>query len=85
MVGPWKFYIDSPLTVSLNLCDGSLTEGDGECWACVDGDGGGDGYGDACGDGRGYGPDDVLDRRCGGGCGDGYGDSWGGGWSENEW
>ena len=30
----WKLYIDSPLTVSLNICRGSLTEGDG----------GGDGY-----------------------------------------
>ena len=74
----WKLYIDSPQKRALDLCFGSLTEGDGY------GDGDGDGYGD-CG---GY--DDwrsgLVQRVDGAGCGYGwYGYYHGDGGSENEW
>ena len=66
----WKIYIDSPLTKSLEVCGGSLTEGDG--YGDSDGiDGAGYGY---SGDGWGFGYSDgggVADR--------------GDGWSSTKW
>ena len=60
----WKFYIDSPQQRALDLCGGSLTEGDGRgCGNCVGGGvyklGAGYGLGDGSGGGGsrdGHGP-----------------------------
>ena len=43
MVGPWKFYIDSPQKRALYACGGSLTEGTGDGYGYGDGYGGGSG------------------------------------------
>ena len=61
----WKIYIDSPQDLALNLCGGSLTEGDGygSGWGC--GYSLGDGEGLGYGHGRGYG-DGNGDARVGG-------------------
>ena len=77
----WKFYIDSPLSVSLNICGGSLTEG------CGDGDGGAARPGDSWGDGDGAGDGYIAGYGIGFGSGDGTGCGcgWGDGWSASEW
>jgi hypothetical protein len=70
----WKIYIDSPLVRALDLCGGSLTEGDG----------------DGCGSGWRLGNGRGIDYRDGGysdgwGDGDGYSNGRGGGRSADEW
>jgi len=80
----WKLYIDSPLTLSLDICRGSLTEGAGG-GLCFADDGYGDGYGD--GDGNGYGDGVFFGAviAVGGGGGDGYGLASGSGGSATKW
>ena len=69
----WKLYIDSPQKRALELCSGSMDEGNG--WGYVgvdvvkgDGTGYGDGYGNFYGGGRGAGCSDRSN--------DGIGHGW---------
>ena len=77
MVGPWKFYIDSPQKRAIDECLGSFDEGGGIGYGAIagvarvgDGLGGGEGYTSGeRGSGWGDGPSD--------GAGDGMGYGWG--------
>jgi hypothetical protein len=71
----WKLYIDSPEKRALDLCVGSMEEGNGYGYGRVNGRGDGYGRGNGRGDGDGY----DYGRGCG------YGDGRGGGSSASEW
>jgi hypothetical protein len=82
----WKLLVIDPVQRALDLCGGSMDEGDG--WGHRTrgggyGDGEGWGYGDGEGDGEGY--SEGTGRRNGDGWGDGWGDAKGGGISSEEW
>ena len=89
MVGPWKFYIDSPQKRAIDECLGSFDEGGGIGNGRAqpgfgDGLGGGEGYtsgerGSGWGDGPGDGAGDGM------GYGWGYCDDFGDGRSSTKW
>ena len=92
MVGPWKFYIDSPQKRALHFCGASFDEGDGHGGGAP-AIGWGDFYGDSDrlrGAGWGDGEDCGWGNGDGEGCGDdgycaAYGAGDGDGWSASEW
>ena len=77
----WKLCIDSPQKRALDLCGGSLTEGDGIIDDYCDYDGRGSGHGYINGDGSGLG----YSAGWGDGHGDGHGWVNGDGWSPILW
>ena len=64
----WKLYIDSHQKRALDLCGGSLTEGDGCGW--------GYGYGDGNGDGDSFDYGNCFGAGYGGGRGGGSSTKW---------